>query len=314
MHYTRAYVDRASTEGDGLLRFVAATEGVKGDGIDLKMSGARLERYRANPIFGYGHRYYSREDLPIGRAPEVDLVGQSLKIGVEFDQEDPFAVRVEKKYRGHFLNAVSIGFNVLEWEDDRGSYWQGGTATDWELLEVSAVPVPMDASAVVTGGRSLRDLFGDLPLDPSVQVERDTVTLTRSVRVSEDLIRAADPLQLAVHLARHLTEAPTAPAGPAPEVTETRTAEEPVTDTDQPDDPAPVDVLGALRQVVDEAVEAAFAKRTIVGDHITPPAQNTPETDIEPASDEPPAPQSGVDHDAARSLLAAFETNQEDAQ
>jgi hypothetical protein len=153
MHYQRAYVDRTATRDGEPIRFIAATEGRKGDGIDLRMTGARLDRFRANPVFGYGHRYGGRDDLPIGRATRAEVDGDRLLVDVEFDQGDEFARQVERKYRDGFMNAVSIGFEVTEWEGS-GSHWSGGVAQAWELHELSAVPIPMDAGAVVAGGRS----------------------------------------------------------------------------------------------------------------------------------------------------------------
>lgn len=152
--YTQGYVDRASRESDGPLRFVAATEGRKADGIDLRMSGAQLDRFRSNPIFGYGHDYFGRDSLPIGRATSVSTDGERLLIDVDFDQNDDFARTVERKYRDGYMNAVSVGFAVTEWEG-RGSMFTGGVASEWELHEVSAVPVGMDADAVVAGGRGV---------------------------------------------------------------------------------------------------------------------------------------------------------------
>ncbi|MFY1669501.1 HK97 family phage prohead protease [Plantactinospora sp. WMMB334] len=178
--FTRAFVDRAADVGDDLLRFVGATEGEKGDGIALKMDGARLERYQANPIFGYGHRYWGRDSLPIGRSERTEVDGKKrLMFDIRFDRDDAFAATVERKYRDGFLNAVSIGFSVIEWEDpEKQDYWRGGVAVDWELYELSSVPLPMDASAVVESGRaggglevdaqlldSVRDLLGRLDAD-----------------------------------------------------------------------------------------------------------------------------------------------------
>lgn len=224
MHYTRAYVDRDATTDDGPIRFIAATEGRKADNIDLRMTGARLDRFRSNPVVGYGHRYWTREDLPIGRGTHASVEDGKLLIDVEFDQDDDFAQRIERKYRSGFMNAVSIGFDVIRWEGGKGSYWGGGVAEEWEPYELSAVPVPMDGSAVVESGRArgldLRELLAEIPLDPSVVVELDEAMRTRSVRVTEELLQHADPLSLALHLARALATAPTrAPAAPAPEPT-----------------------------------------------------------------------------------------------
>ncbi|MEW2383372.1 hypothetical protein AB0873_14955 [Micromonospora sp. NPDC047707] len=157
MAFHRAFMVRDSAaDPDAPLRFVGATEGEKGDGISLRMDGARLDRYRANPVFGYGHRYYGRDSLPIGRSVKTEIDDKKrLMFDIEFDREDDFAVKVEGKYRRHFLNAVSIGFGVHEWEDPKTQdYWRGGVAVDWELYELSSVPLPMDANAVVESGRA----------------------------------------------------------------------------------------------------------------------------------------------------------------
>lgn len=138
----------AGRAGDPL-RIVAATEGRKADGLDLRMDRARLGRYRANPVVLYGHRGHTREDLPIGRATEVWTDGPRLMADIVFDQTDEFAVRVESKYRAGILNAFSIGFDVS------GVSPSSGVPDTWQLNEISAVVVPMDPSAVVAGGREL---------------------------------------------------------------------------------------------------------------------------------------------------------------
>lgn len=150
-HRALGYVDRSLLSDDTPLRVVMASEGRMADGIDLRMSGARLERYRGNPVLGYGHRYFGRDNLPIGRVNPDSLTveGQRLAGDLEFDQGDPFAREVERKMRSGYLNAVSIGFEVTDWE--AGSR---GVAAGWELSELSVVPVPMDATALVTSGRS----------------------------------------------------------------------------------------------------------------------------------------------------------------
>ncbi|WP_405930328.1 hypothetical protein [Streptomyces sp. NBC_00827] len=163
-HYLRGYVQRADDDqGDDAagkpLTIVAATEGRKGDGLNLTMKGAELGRFEANPVVGYGHSYWGRDGLPIGRSDDTRIDGERLLMDVVFDQGDEFARRVEEKYRGGFMNAFSIGFDVWNIADD-------GTPEGWELFEVSAVPLPMDPNAVVESGRDgqlalVRGLVGD---------------------------------------------------------------------------------------------------------------------------------------------------------
>ena len=158
IHRAYGHVDRASLTDDGPVRVVMASEGKMADGIDLRMSGADLARFRANPVLGYGHSYHGRTNLPIGRVlPETITVKNTSLVGdLEFDQGDEFAREVERKLRGGYLNAVSTGFDVLQWESADDNYWRGGVATKWEQSELSVVPIGMDPNALVTA-RELAD-------------------------------------------------------------------------------------------------------------------------------------------------------------
>jgi HK97 family phage prohead protease len=159
IHRAYGYVDRAAQREGEPLRVVMATEGRKADGIDLRMSGARLERFRGNPVLGYGHSYWGRTNLPIGRVDpqSIEVDGTKLSGDLDFDQEDEFARTVERKMRDRYINAVSIGFDVVEWESENDNYWRGGVATLWDLTELSVVPVGMDEKALVTAGRGVWD-------------------------------------------------------------------------------------------------------------------------------------------------------------
>ena len=57
------------------MTIVAANEGRQADGIDLRMENADLARYLANPVLGYGHSYWGRDELPIGRATSTTVEG-----------------------------------------------------------------------------------------------------------------------------------------------------------------------------------------------------------------------------------------------
>lgn len=144
MKYRAAQVAAAPGKA-GPIRFVAATEGKKADGLNLVMSGARLDRWKANPVVMWAHRYL---DLPIGRGAGIEVAGRQLLIDVEFDGGDPFAAQVERKVRAGILSAASVGF-----EPDPSQTDEDGTVRSWELLEMSVVPVPMDPEALVGSGR-----------------------------------------------------------------------------------------------------------------------------------------------------------------
>lgn len=155
------------------ISFIAATEGMKDDGLDLVMSGVQLERYRANPIFTWAHDLWGNR-LPIGRVVDIQNDGRLLRIRVEFDQEDEFARQVESKYRRGFLNTVSITWNTKKRD--------GSKVLEWELIEIAGVPVPMDPGALMEAERaglqslqrSLSALFEDDAPDGSDEPESES--------------------------------------------------------------------------------------------------------------------------------------------
>ena len=128
------------------IEFVASTANAARDKIEIDQAGWKLDNYRKNPVVLWMHDYWG-ERPPIGRA-EVSLSGNELICRIWFDQGDPFAVDVERKYRNGFLNAVSVGWDTLEW-----TRLEEGEArmrvTSAELLDISAVSVPGDPDALM---------------------------------------------------------------------------------------------------------------------------------------------------------------------
>lgn len=133
---------------DGPIPFVLTTEGRKADGLDLSMDTLDLSRYTGNPVLMYGHDYYGRDGLPIGRVDNARPDDGRLLGDLVFDRDDDFAATVERKMRNRFLNAVSVGFDARDIDDD-------GKPAAWELFEVSVVPLPMDPDALADDGRAL---------------------------------------------------------------------------------------------------------------------------------------------------------------
>src|SRR5512135_1292748 len=130
------------------LDFVASTATLDRYHEVIEPSGWRLEAYRKNPVFQNAHNY---GDIlfTLGKAlvTEVRAVGerQALCQRIQFATEvNPVARIAYGLYKGGFLNAVSVGFIPLRWEDGgtgSGSS-QGAPAPrrrflEPELLEVS---------------------------------------------------------------------------------------------------------------------------------------------------------------------------------
>jgi hypothetical protein len=139
VRYLLANVRQKGGKPGDPIRFTASTEAVGRDGLVIEASAWLLDNYRKNPVVLWAHDYTGQR-LPIGRA-NVFAEGRTLVSDIWFDQGDPFAREVERKYREGFLHAVSVGWDTLEQEGNR--------VTKAELLDISAVPVPGDPGALI---------------------------------------------------------------------------------------------------------------------------------------------------------------------
>lgn len=147
--YLRAYRAAETTAtDDGPIRFVASTENVARDGMIINADAWRLDNYRANPVVLWAHDYggFSTPRPPIGRA-EVTTDERALIADITFDRADPFAADLERKVRAGFLNAVSVGWNTLEFAPSPGPE-QPPRVTKADLLDISLVPIPSDPTAL----------------------------------------------------------------------------------------------------------------------------------------------------------------------
>lgn len=163
--YARAYTERAIADepAGSPIPFIASTPGVKRDGLDLRASGWRLDTFRSNPVFLWAHQ---RSNPPIGTVDASN--GDVLRALVTFDQEDPFARKIESKYRRGFLRAVSVGWDWVDAEGGQVDPWRMSLddlrdKAFYDLTELSGVPVPADPDAVMEQQRAaLRSLGREL--------------------------------------------------------------------------------------------------------------------------------------------------------
>lgn len=178
-HYLRGYCERA--DGDvpagTPLRFVASTEGVGRDGYIIDSTAWQLDAYRANPAVLWSHDYTGQRP-PIGRAEQVWVEDGRLMADIRFDQDDEFAKQIEGKYRSGVLNAVSVGWDTQEVQPADAPNVRG-RITRAELLDISAVSIPGDPSALMERqrralagmGQALLDLVGEPEREDSARSE-----------------------------------------------------------------------------------------------------------------------------------------------
>jgi HK97 family phage prohead protease len=140
---------------DAVLDFVVSDETLDRYNEVIVASGWKLDNYLRNPVFQNSHQY---GDIiyTLGRAltTEVRTVADRKVLfqRVEFATDaNPIAKIAYNLYKGKFLNAVSVGFIPMEWENgEAGQSWQR-RYTEQELLEVSAVGIPANPNALALG-------------------------------------------------------------------------------------------------------------------------------------------------------------------
>jgi HK97 family phage prohead protease len=148
------------------LDFVASSGALDRYGEIIEPEGWRLEAYRKNPVFQNAHRY-GDVLFTLGKAliTEVREIGgqRVLFQRIEFATEvNPVARIAHGLYRGGFLNAVSVGFIPLRWEDGKEGAGYSRRYLESELLEVSAVAVPANSEALALGLKSGAVARGDI--------------------------------------------------------------------------------------------------------------------------------------------------------
>ncbi|GAG60814.1 unnamed protein product, partial [marine sediment metagenome] len=123
----------------------------------IDQSGWELGNFLKNPVGMWAHNYSM---LPIFMISDVEIKpgAEKLLFRANFDDYE-FADNVYNSYKKKFMRAFSVGFLPLEYEQrdrdemteeekQRAGWWGGMNFIKQELLEISAVPIPMHPEAL----------------------------------------------------------------------------------------------------------------------------------------------------------------------
>ena len=183
--------------------------------------GLDISNFQRNPVLVWAHDYHSPFAV-IGRAVEMEVTGNDFRIRPEWrepvNDTDPMHI-IRSLIDGGLVKALSIGFRPIEWNENP----QGGlTFTRAEILEVSAVPIPANQSALRLAIKSLQGY------DAEAIAERVV-----------ELLKEREPAQADNDTAEH--EATEEEAQAAPEV-----GEEPTVDARDEEADADDELLSAI--------------------------------------------------------------------
>lgn len=254
-----------AVDKDGVFEFVGSTATPDRIGDVVEAKGWDLAAYRQNPVVLYAHHH---DDLPIAKAIAVGVDGNALKFRAQFVPADiyPFAGTVKALYELGFLRAFSVGFRATSPTTASGVGF-GERIGKAELLEVSAVPVPMNAEALISSKSTGAKVA---PLFAKADAEKLTARMADGrddVRVKAWLAPEPEPapsLDIAAEFASLRAEIAALKAAATVSKTET-VQEQPATKPDasaqvaeqeQEDDAA----FDAAKAALDAALAAEFAR------------------------------------------------------
>jgi len=162
--------ENETTETTSTTVVIASTDAPDRYGDIVDQATWKLDRYNANPIIQWGHRY----DLPpIGKASVGVHDGELLaEITWDTGEHNSLANTVASQFENGFLSAVSVGFmpghavkrSSLEQEDPRFAP-AGMVYFEPELLEISAVPIPANPEALAQRGLPETAIIREIKLE-----------------------------------------------------------------------------------------------------------------------------------------------------
>lgn len=140
---------KAVDEDRRAVRFCFSDGSVDRVGDTIDPNGWDTTQFMANPVALWAHNSW---DLPIGRASNLAVELERLMGDIEFAPPEvyEFADTIYRMVKGGYLNAVSVGFQPIEYkfvENDPSRGW-GIDFLRQELLEISVCPVPANANAL----------------------------------------------------------------------------------------------------------------------------------------------------------------------
>ena len=129
------------------MKWIVSTQDLNSYGTWVLTAGIDVSDFEKNPLMLLMHE----RGLPIGKWQNLSVQDNCLMAEEVFDENDPEAMKVKSKVEGGFLNACSIGIDILEMSDAPELTKPGqvyGTITKCKLREISIVDLPSNKQAM----------------------------------------------------------------------------------------------------------------------------------------------------------------------
>lgn len=126
-------------------KFIAVSSNKNRNRLQVIPQGIRTDAFRQNPVILWN---YESGEMPIGKVMDLRVEGSNLVAEIIFADKsvNPNGPRVKKAFEQGYLNAVSIGYIPKKTKKLDQNYL---LIEEAELVEISVVPVPADANALM---------------------------------------------------------------------------------------------------------------------------------------------------------------------
>ena len=130
---------------------VASTENKDRMGDVIKADGWDLKNFKKNPILQFAHEY---NRAPIGIVKNIRIEGTNLIFEPVFHNITQTAREIKQMFEEGIMRAFSVGFVPKKFINKKGEeikpqMFGNNIIAEAELLEISAVPVPANAQALI---------------------------------------------------------------------------------------------------------------------------------------------------------------------
>lgn len=125
--------------------FKVSDQSVNSYGLIVLTAGGKFERFTNNPVMLHLHDYSKL----LGRWLNLRIDGPNIYATTEFNEGNDYAAERAQEVESDFLKGASIGIEPLKFEMGDAYGFPGYVViTEWELTEISLVPVPSNANAL----------------------------------------------------------------------------------------------------------------------------------------------------------------------
>lgn len=178
---------------------ILSTEDLNSYGTWLPIAGAVMDIFLKNPVMFYDHRTYNK---PIGHWQDI-IVGDGKIIATPvFDEGDPEALDVKRKYENGDIKGASFGIDILELSDEP-AYLKPGqirpTVKKYSVYEASLTPLPNNTNCLqlrknqiqLSGNENrvvIDSILPPITIKPNKNMEKIALKLGLSKEAGEDQI------------------------------------------------------------------------------------------------------------------------------